>query len=81
MNTKLKTVTIVSTFAIAAVMGGLSLFPRQSQAAGFGGAEQYKVLNATGADAAPIEQQLNALASEGWKVRAATAQGFIILVK
>jgi hypothetical protein len=80
MKTKLKSALVIAALAIVS-LASLSFLPHESRAAGLGGGEQYKVLLSQGQDARAMEQQLNALARDGWKVRAATAQGFIILAK
>ena len=84
MTPSRKAALITTALAIALLALTFSLLPGQSHAAGIGGGEQYKVIEADSGKpgaAAAIEQHLNALATEGWKVRAATAQGFIILAK
>jgi hypothetical protein len=75
MKTKLRLMLGISVLAIVALASGCE------RAAGLGGGERYKVLSSQGQDAGLMEQQLNSLATEGWTVRAATSQGFIILVK
>jgi hypothetical protein len=40
--------------------------------------EQYRVLNAAGQNDAQIEARLNALATEGWRVRCSTPTGLVL---
>jgi hypothetical protein len=73
----------------AAMLGGVialatslllsALIPRQAKAAGVGEAEQYKILSTEKFPAFPqLEQELNKLGADGWKVR--TAMGSVLVL-
>ena len=69
--------SVAACLAVTFIVGALSGCNANSGAAILGTREEYKIFNAMIPDA-KIEQGLNDLAREGWKVRAVLGGGIIL---
>ena len=67
-----------ASVTLAAALFVASLLPHEVKADGLGGGEKYKIVNVRGWDDEQLEQQLNKLGADGWKVR--TVYGAVVIM-
>ena len=67
-----------ASITLAVVLFVASLLPHEVKADGLGGGEKYKIVNVRGWPDEQLEQELNKLGADGWKVR--TTYGAIVIM-